>query len=72
MLIAGHLLTEDSGSEQVYNAFDCCLTHEIYAKFMQNRAQAEPAYSFELALQAPVLEIMYGAFESIPARENSA
>jgi len=70
MLIGAHTLNEDSGSEQVYNGFDCCLTHEIYAKFMQNRAQAEPAYSFELALQAPVLEMMLRGFRVDPtARE---
>ena len=67
MLVAAHTLDENSGSEQVYNGFDCCITHEIFGKFMQKREEAEPAYSFELALQGPILEMMLRGFRVNPA-----
>jgi DNA polymerase I-like protein with 3'-5' exonuclease and polymerase domains len=66
MLVAGHELDVDSGSEQVYNAMDCCLTHEIFGTLSKQIAAAAPAYSFELALQAPVLEIMLRGFKVDP------
>jgi DNA polymerase I-like protein with 3'-5' exonuclease and polymerase domains len=70
MLIATHLLDTDSGNEQVYNALDCCLTHEIFTNLSKQIPEAEPAYSFEIALQAPVLEMMLRGFRVDPgARE---
>lgn len=67
MLIATHELDTDSGSEQVYNALDCCLTHEIFSKLREQMPAAQPAYNFELALQAPVLEMMLRGFRVDPA-----
>lgn len=70
MLVASHLLDVDSGSEQVYNAMDCCLTHEVFSTLSAQLPAASPAYSFELALQAPVLEMMLRGFRVDPsARE---
>jgi DNA polymerase-1 len=67
MLVGSHTLDVNSGSEQIYNALDCCLTHEIFEKLQPQRQEAEPAYSFELALQAPVLEMMLRGFRVDPA-----
>ena len=67
MLIATHELNVDSGSEQVYNAMDTCLTHEVYSELMLKANEAAPAYQFELALQAPVLEMMLRGFRVNPA-----
>lgn len=67
MLIASHELDVDSGSEQVYNALDCALTHEIFGKLSEQLTEAQPAYNFELALQAPVLEMMLRGFRVNPA-----
>ena len=67
MLVATHELDVNSGSEQVYCALDCCLTHEIFAQLNNQRAAANPAYSFELALQAPVLEMMLRGWLVDPA-----
>lgn len=70
MLVATHELDVNTGSEQVYNALDCCLTHEIFATLKPQVAAASPAYGFELALQAPVLEMMLRGFAVNPgARE---
>ena len=70
MLVATHELDIDSGSEQVYNAMDCCLTHEIFGSLQKQIPSAAPAYGFELALQAPVLEMMLRGFRVDPsARE---
>jgi DNA polymerase I-like protein with 3'-5' exonuclease and polymerase domains len=70
MLVATHELDADSGNEQVYNALDCCMTHEIFAKLAEQKADAAPAYNFELALQGPVLEMMLRGFRVDPgARE---
>lgn len=62
MLIRTHELTVDEGNEQVYNGMDCCLTAEVFLELNKQRQSAEPAYSFELALQAPVLEMMLRGF----------
>ena len=71
MLVAAHKLDVDTGSEQVYNTLDACLTHEILPILLEQKEQAEPAYSFELALQAPVLEMMLRGFKVDPrARED--
>lgn len=70
MLVATHELDVDSGSEQVYNALDTCLTHEIFTTLSRQIPDAQPAYNFELALQAPVLEMMLRGFRVDPsARE---
>lgn len=66
MLVATHLLDVDTGSEQTYNALDCCLTHEIFSTLSKQIPDAVPAYSFELALQAPVLEMMLRGFRVNP------
>jgi DNA polymerase-1 len=71
MLVGSHLLDTDTGSEQAYNALDCCLTHEIFHEISKQRPQAEPAYSFELALQGPVLEMMLRGWRVNPfARQD--
>ena len=44
MLIATHELDVNSGSEQVYNAMDTCLTHEVYSELMLKANEAAPAY----------------------------
>jgi DNA polymerase I-like protein with 3'-5' exonuclease and polymerase domains len=62
MLVATHELDVNSGSEQVYNCLDCCLTHEIFSTLSRQVPDAQPAYNFELALQAPVLEMMLRGF----------
>lgn len=67
MRVAAHELDVNSGSEQVYNAFDCCLTHEIFGTLSRQIPDAAPAYGFELALQAPVLEMMLRGFRVDPA-----
>lgn len=67
MLVAAHTLDVNSGSEQVYNALDCCMTHEIFTTLSKQIPNAVPAYSFELALQAPVLEMMLRGFRVDPA-----
>lgn len=72
MLVAAHDLDVDSGSEQVYNALDCCLTHEILSKLSEQKSLAEPTYSFELALQAPVLEMMLRGFRVDPGAREKA
>lgn len=70
MLVATHDLDVNSGSEQIYNALDCALTHEIYTELSGQKNSAAPAYEFELALQAPVLEMMLRGFRINPsARE---
>ena len=70
MLVATHELDVNSGSEQVYNALDCCVTHEVFSALSRQIPEAQPAYNFELALQAPVLEMMLRGFRVDPgARE---
>jgi len=70
MLVASHLLDANTGSEQIYNALDCALTHEIFTKLSAQMPQAEPTYGFERAMQAPVLEMMLRGFRVDPgARE---
>jgi DNA polymerase I-like protein with 3'-5' exonuclease and polymerase domains len=70
MLVGSHLLDTATGSEQVYNTLDCCLTHEIFTTLSAQMPAAQPAYNFELAQQAPVLEMMLRGFAVNPgARE---
>jgi DNA polymerase I-like protein with 3'-5' exonuclease and polymerase domains len=70
LLIGSHNLEGDSGSEQIYNALDCCLTYEVFQKLSEQALAAEPAYSFERAMQGPVLEMMLRGFRVDPgARE---
>ena len=70
MLVATHELDINTGSEQVYNALDCCLTYEIFEGLRNQIPQAQPTYNFELALQAPVIEMMLRGFRVDPgARE---
>ncbi len=57
MLIETHKLDTNSGSEQVYNGMDCCMTYEVFTELMRELSTAQPAYNFELALQAPVIEM---------------
>jgi len=71
MLVGSHTLTPDTGSEQAYNALDCCLTHEIFHEISKQVADAQPAYNFELALQGPVLEMMLRGWRVNPfARQD--
>lgn len=67
MLIATHDLDVNSGSEQVYNGMDTMLTHEVFAKLSTQIPNASPAYGFELALQAPVLDMMLRGMRVDPA-----
>ncbi len=70
MQIQSQYLTADTGSEQIYNALDCCLTHEIFTTLLAQAPAAEPAYSFEKAMQGPVMEMMLRGFRVDPgARE---
>ena len=70
MLVASHLLDADTGSEQIYNALDCAVTFEVFQKLCEQMPAAEPAYSFERAMQGPVLEMMLRGFRVDPgARE---
>lgn len=70
MLVATHEIDVEQGSEQVYNAMDCCVTHEVFGELRKQIPQAEPTYSFELAMQGPVLEMMLRGFRVDPgARE---
>lgn len=62
MLIATHEIETDTGNEAIYNGLDCCLTHEIFSTLSAQMPAAAPAYGFELALQAPVLEMMLRGF----------
>jgi DNA polymerase I-like protein with 3'-5' exonuclease and polymerase domains len=57
----------------IYNAMDCMVTAEINENFSKPElaAQAQPIYNFELALQAPVIEMMRRGFRIDPfARET--
>lgn len=72
MLVATHEIDVNSGSEQVYNALDCCLTHEVFSELAPRIGEAQPAYNFELALQAPVLEMMLRGFRVDPAARELA
>lgn len=73
MLVAMHKVDIDSGSEPIYNAFDCCLTHEIFSELKQQLpAQGDPVYNFTLAMQAPVLEMMLRGFRVDPAARELA
>lgn len=70
MLVALHEVDTESGSQQIYNAFDVCMTHEVFFKLRPEIPSAQPAYNFELALQGPVLEMMSRGFRvDPPARE---
>lgn len=44
---------------QVYNGLDCTLTHEIHSKIAGGNSEI---YAFELALQAPIMEMMLRGF----------
>lgn len=57
-IIAAHLLKEGEGDTDIYNGLDCLITAEILENMDGLRSQAEPLYSFERALQGPVLEMM--------------
>ena len=69
MLIATHELDVDSGSDQVYNALDCVHPRNLLGTQATNTTLSR-SYGFELALQAPVLEMMLRGFRVDPgARE---
>ena len=69
MRIAAHELSANStpSRQQIYNGYDCCLTYEVWTKLKELAPQATPAYDFELALQAPVLEMTLRGFKVDPA-----
>jgi hypothetical protein len=48
------------------------LTHEIFNKLREQAPDAQPAYNFELALQAPVLEMMLRGFRVDPGPRELA
>jgi DNA polymerase I-like protein with 3'-5' exonuclease and polymerase domains len=48
------------------------LTHEIFSELSKQIPKAEPAYTFELALQAPVLEMMLRGFRVDPSARELA
>lgn len=69
-VVAMHEVEVHSGNDQIYNAFDAGVTHEVMSTLGWQRKSAEPAYSFELAMQGPVLEMMLRGFRVNPgARE---
>lgn len=72
MLVATHEIDINSGSEQVYNAMDCCITHEVFAELRKQTPTAQPTYNFELAMQGPVLEMMLRGFRVDPAARELA
>jgi DNA polymerase I-like protein with 3'-5' exonuclease and polymerase domains len=70
-LIAAHTLAPDNSDVQIYNAYDCAITYEVWQNLRPQASQAGPLYAFEIALQAPVLEMMTRGFKVDPtAREK--
>jgi DNA polymerase I-like protein with 3'-5' exonuclease and polymerase domains len=56
-----HARLDESSNLQTYCGLDCCLTLEIFEEI--NAIHPQPTiYSFERALQAPYLEIMFRGF----------
>jgi len=53
-------INDSSTYDQVYNGLDSCLTLEIFNKLADK--SSNPIYTFERALQAPILEIMLRGF----------
>lgn len=46
-------------AEQIYNALDCCVTHEVLLALLPQLDEiTERTYAFERELQAPILEMM--------------
>ena len=48
--------------DQVYNGLDCMITLEVYEELTRITNEPPAVYSFERALQAPLLEIMLRGF----------
>lgn len=68
-VVPTHKLTPASIAElpahdrgQIYNALDCCVTHEVFDEISRNFNAPPAIYSFERALQGPYLEIMLRGF----------
>lgn len=57
-VIAAHKITAAEANIDIYNGLDCLVTAEIFENMGDLLEQAEPMYSFERALQAPVMEMM--------------
>lgn len=56
----------------VYNALDCCVTHEVgLAQDPQIKANSALIYSFERAMQAPALEMMIRGIKVDPALQQT-
>jgi DNA polymerase I-like protein with 3'-5' exonuclease and polymerase domains len=49
-------------NDQVYNALDACITLEVFEELCTLSNSPPPIYTFERALQAPVLEMMLRGF----------
>lgn len=63
-------LTESNTN--AYNAYDCCLTDEIFTE-LDKLPKPGPIYNFELALQAPVMEMtLRGIRVNIHERDTQA
>lgn len=51
-----------TANKQIYCGLDSCLTHEIYGELNKLNNQLPDTYSFERALQGPLLEMMLRGF----------
>jgi DNA polymerase-1 len=64
-IIATHEMLEGQVhqyNDQIYNGLDCLITHEVLGALRIARPEPSTIYSFERALQAPVLEMMLRGF----------
>lgn len=76
-LIRTHELTPESRLSaldqlQTYNALDCCLTFEVHEALQRLFNEEPEIYSFERALQAPVLEVSLRGFRIDPQARAQA
>ena len=56
---------------QVYNGLDCCLTFDIFEE-LAALAPRDAIYNYELAMQAPALEMMLRGFLIDQTERHSA
>lgn len=72
MLVPAHEIDVRSGTQPIYNGFDNCLTFEIDDARLRAKQNDTLIYDFELAMQAPALEMMLRGFRvDIDAREEA-
>lgn len=65
-IVPAHTLTPEEGSLQVYNGLDAAMTFEIDSTLNDIAKGDNLIYEFELALQAPALEMMQRGFRVDP------